>query len=666
MTTHFQNFIKPDNSGVFHGTWNNPEAIMSYSSYLAKILGWNNNEDWYGLTQLHLQSNYGANLLAKCGKSPYNVLKMLFPKYQWLPWKMCRQPVGLWDLNAIVEVNDNTDSNIHPGKILKNNINGTYNIEYDNGEKEDNVNKDRVKIVSRPNVRKYADWLFIKLEFDVREKWYDNNGTIINDNYGLSMLHNIYNGSYVDFVMTTYPEHDWDGWRFNRARLGFWDNLDNHTKFAVSFAKQHNYTKPEDWYKITIKEIDKHGGGGMLQTYYDNSPHKFVTGVVKSIFPEHEWVLENFNSGRLYSIPDNSGRLYYWQDNGNRITFALTLGEKLGYIEPEHWYKIKLYMIHENGGAGLVGGYYDDSPQKFVLGVVQTIYPDYVWLPWKFDFVPNNFWKEHSNQKLYADWLGKELGYVKYEDWYDITLRQIKDKGGGGLVVGYYEGTLFEFLKSVYPEHNWIPWKFKRTSGGAWKDMETQKKAILEFEQKLNFVKPEDWYDIDRQTLKNHGLLSMLSNYYNTSLSRCITELFPEYNLKRTKFRHNYSVGSIQWLNYLKVCLPDMRHILNHDAGEFIIPSTNYKADGFSKINNCIFEYHGDFWHGNPALYNPDDTNPVSNKTYGELYNNTLVKQLYCENNGFVYKFIWESEWIRGKTALIILQQRFRHRSLHA
>ena len=48
-------------------------------------------------------------------------------------------------------------------------------------------------------------------------------------------------------------------------------------------------------------------------------------------------------------------------------------------------------MIHDNGGAGLVSHYYDDSPQKFVYEVVQTMYPDYTWLHWKFDFVPNNF-----------------------------------------------------------------------------------------------------------------------------------------------------------------------------------------------------------------------------------------------------------------------------------
>jgi hypothetical protein len=572
-----------------------------------------------------------------------------------LQWKLKQTPKGFWDLEANVNVNNNKDSKTRQGTILRVNGTGTYNVKYENGEEEDKITKYRVTFINRPNVRKYADWLFIELGFDNHEKWYGITGVIICNNYGRSMLHNIYNGSPVDFVRSAYQEYDWVEWKFKRVRQGFWGDSSSHVKFAVSFAKQHNYTKPEDWYQLTIQKFADYGGAGLLSLHYENSPLKFLNEVVIDIFPGYEWNAYSFTNS---SIP------YYWEDFTHRTQFAKRLGEKLGYAEPEHWYKLKLDMIHDNGGAGLVGGYYDDSPQKFVFGVVQTIYPDYVWLPWKFDFVPNNFWKEHSNQKSYADWLGNELGYVKYEDWYDITLQQIIDKGGGGLVVGYYEGTLFEFLKSVYPENNWIPWNFKKTSGHAWKDIENRKKALIEFEQKLNFAKPEDWYDIDRQTLKNYKLLSMISNYYNTSLSICITELFPEYNLKRTKFRHNYSVGSIQWLNYLKVSVPDMRHILNHDDGEFIIPNTNYKADGFSQNNNCIYEYHGDFWHGNPALYNQAEMNQVSKKTYGELYNNTLSKQLYCEKNGFVYKFIWESEWIRGKNAVIMLQQRFRCRSV--
>lgn len=667
----FTQFIKPNKSGVIDGTWNNPQAIPLYCEYLTAKLGFTNIDDWYNLTPNNLKDNYGSALLVKCHSSTITALKFLFPEHIWLPWKMKITPKGFWDLNAFVEVRNNNDDILRLGNISKVNGNGTYNIDYDSGEKELKVEKVRVKIIMRPNGRKFIEWLFTELGLDQQNvlgllfegdkynelnNWYDITGDMIRSNYGHSVLINIYNGSPVYFITSVYPEHDWIEWKFNQVRQGYWDNVENHKKFVIWLGNLLGYTKPEDWYKTSIKQIADNGGAGLLSAYYDNSPITFVNELVKTIFPtlspKYEWVEWNFNQV-------SNG---YWKNKENRKKFAIWLGNLLGYTRPEDWYKIKLYMIHDNGGAGLVGHYYDDSPQKFVYEVVQTMYPDYTWLPWKFDNAPNNFWKDANNQKMYADWFGKENGYATYDDWYDVALQTIIDNDGRGLVVGYYDGSLYKFLKSVYPSHDWQPWKFNRTSNCAWTDPENRKKALIELEKKLHFTGPEDWYYIDRQTIKDHGCWGLLSNYYNSSHARMITELFPEYKLKLSKFRKNYSKGQIEWLEYIKVSVPDIRHILNHVDGEFIIPNSTFKADGFSMKDNMIFEYHGDFWHGNPKIYNPSDINQKAKKTYGELYENTFYKQQFCEKSGFKLKFIWESEWIRGKNALIILQRKYKNR----
>ena len=139
-----------------------------------------------------------------------------------------------------------------------------------------------------------------------------------------------------------------------------------------------------------------------------------------------------------------------------------------------------------------------------------------------------------------------------------------------------------------------------------------------------------------------------------------ITTIYPEYKLDVSKFKKSYSIGQIEWLNYLCVNTPDIRHMINNDDGEFIISNSNYKADGYSKINNTIYEYHGDFWHGNPKIYNPDDINPITKTTYKQLYDNTMEKQSYCEVNHYNYVSIWESEWLRGKIALIKIQRKYK------
>ena len=70
-----------------------------------------------------------------------------------------------------------------------------------------------------------------------------------------------------------------------------------------------------------------------------------------------------------------------------------------------------------------------------------------------------------------------------------------------------------------------------------------------------------------------------------------------------------------------------------------------FKADGFSAKTNTVYEYYGDFWHGNPALYDADYINPVSKKRMGDLYNKTLERRQQIVNLGYNLVEIWDSEW---------------------
>ncbi len=69
------------------------------------------------------------------------------------------------------------------------------------------------------------------------------------------------------------------------------------------------------------------------------------------------------------------------------------------------------------GGQGLLRKY-DNSPSALLLNA----YPEYNWLPWKFDVAPKRFWDSHQNQVKFMHWAGTELGYQKMEDWYKITV----------------------------------------------------------------------------------------------------------------------------------------------------------------------------------------------------------------------------------------------------
>ncbi len=67
------------------------------------------------------------------------------------------------------------------------------------------------------------------------------------------------------------------------------------------------------------------------------------------------------------------------------------------------------------------------------------------------------------------------------------------------------------------------------------------------------------------------------------------------------------------------------------------------------KESKTLFEVHGDYWHGNPAYYNPQSLN----KTQIKKMSRDAVKKQWAEKNGFKYIFFWESDIKNSKEKVI-------------
>jgi hypothetical protein len=92
-----------------------------------------------------------------------------------------------------------------------------------------------------------------------------------------------------------------------------------------------------------------------------------------------------------------------------------------------------------------------------------------------------------------------------------------------------------------------------------------------------------------------------------------------------------------KWLDYINI--PD-----DPQHRQVIILGTH--TDGFIPETNTIYEFNGDYYHGNPTRYNPQDTNPTNHKTYGKLYAATLQREQLLRNAGYNVVSIWESDWL--------------------
>lgn len=198
-------------------------------------------------------------------------------------------------------------------------------------------------------------------------------------------------------------------------------------------------------------------------------------------------------------------------------------------------------------------------------------------------------------------------------------------------------------LKSYYANHNF---NYDCTSNTE----EFIKKAKLKYENKYNYSKVI--YKIAKQKViiicKEHGEFLQTPSghlYGYEGCNKCNST--------------NYSKSQIEWLEILsKLNNIKIQHAMNN--GEFKIPTTNYKADGYCKERNTIYEFHGDYWHGNPKIFNSNELNKTVGKTYSELYENTLKREQEIKDLGFNLEVMWESDWNKINISIKKLQKKFR------
>lgn len=74
------------------------------------------------------------------------------------------------------------------------------------------------------------------------------------------------------------------------------------------------------------------------------------------------------------------------------------------------------------------------------------------------------------------------------------------------------------------------------------------------------------------------------------------------------------------------------------------IGSKNFKVDGFDPTTNTVYEYYGDYWHGNPLKFDPNDVNESTGQTFGDLHQATLQREFLLRSHGYTIIIKWQTE----------------------
>lgn len=126
----------------------------------------------------------------------------------------------------------------------------------------------------------------------------------------------------------------------------------------------------------------------------------------------------------------------------------------------------------------------------------------------------------------------------------------------------------------------------------------------------------------------HHGLFYQTPNTHVHCSSGC------------PKCAHTVSNKEQAWLTQCGI--PDneaCRQVILHVGNSWV------KVDGYDPETGTVYEFLGDYWHGNPQIHQSEAINSVTKTTFGQLLSRTIARFDVIAQAGYKIIFIWESDF---------------------
>jgi len=271
------------------------------------------------------------------------------------------------------------------------------------------------KLAAAHDVRTADDWAKVTPEHVTRA--------------GGAVLLHMHGNSLQKAVAVAFPELGLPA--STRKPPGYWQERKNRRAFIEEVAEKLGITSAEDWSKVTLKQVAALGGRGMLQ-HYSNSLQR----ALEDIYPGREW-----------SDYDSAGkrRRGYWDDMANRRAFLVEYAERHGIHAAGDWKKVKWADITAAGGSSILARY--NSFQEALVDVFggegEGVWSGHACR----SRLPPSYWENDENIRRFLDAAKRELRIHSDDDWYRVSVAQIRSLNGGGLLAAM---SLQEALHRAY------------------------------------------------------------------------------------------------------------------------------------------------------------------------------------------------------------------------
>jgi hypothetical protein len=313
-----------------------------------------------------------------------------------------------------------------------------------------------------------------------------------------------------------------------------------------------------------------------------------------------------------------------WKSVTAQRAFMVGLGQQLGIKEDDlnGWYKITQSQLLENHGRWLLNLY-----GVSLSRILMAVFPEHPWDINKFEKKPHQYWFSKDHEREAVNRVGETLGIKPgdYEAWYEVKLSLLLKTELGAT---RRDRSRFEFFSSVFPEFDWKPWLFEKSTFNVLKFSNEDLSLLSKYlEKQLQIQSPEDWYSISKGQIDKLGFGKPLSR--QGALTRMLQVAYPEIEWDSSRFRIGYH-GFGLLMNSL-IQLFDIEVILGRDYCQSLSPLWDKSA--FRKTIvipkfKILFDYQG------PQYYAQRLVDKRRNSSVLERFDRSVLKR-WCSENDF-------------------------------
>lgn len=275
---------------------------------------------------------------------------------------------------------------------------------------------------------------------------------------------------------------------------GYWKDAKNRFFFLEYLAKKKHCSIEELARTLTIDELIREGGRGLLT----HSQGK-LSVAFEQLFGLKFSKIEHYKQTRNSTM--SKPPVGYWKDASHRIEFFENLAKERGVSLETLANQLTVKQVETLGGGAILQYYKRNLKVMFekLFGIridkiasynkANSSSGDTLLLK------PLGYWQDLNNQREAMKKFAASHGIINEDGWYNVTSKTFNKVYS--FVNNYYNNSMYMALKTIFPEIEWKAHKFKTISRAVNKDELGLIQAMKEAEVKLGITKPDDWYMVN-------------------------------------------------------------------------------------------------------------------------------------------------------------------------